>query len=78
MSASKPNNSERNARILDLARQGKAPAQIEAELGLSRSVVSGVLRRARDTGMLPRNERSVPREKRQEGNAQRHDEKEEE
>lgn len=52
MNTSRGDNTERNARIIDLARQGKAPAEIARELGVSRGVVSGVIRRARDAGTL--------------------------
>ncbi|MHB1422838.1 MAG: helix-turn-helix domain-containing protein [Gemmataceae bacterium] len=58
MSVSRQDNTERNARILDLARQGKPPAEIARELGISRGVVSGVLRRARDSGVLNKAEPS--------------------
>jgi transposase len=52
MSTLRPDNTERNGRIIDLARQGKAPADIARELGISRGAVSGVIRRARDSGTL--------------------------
>jgi DNA-binding transcriptional regulator LsrR (DeoR family) len=52
MSTSKPDNTDRNARILELARQGKGQAEIAHELGMSRGVISGVIRRARDAGTL--------------------------
>jgi transposase len=66
MSTPKPDNSERNARIVDLSRQGKAPAEIARELGLGRGIVNGVVRRARDAGALSRTEPPVPTEHRQE------------
>lgn len=56
MTQSKPDNSGRNTRILELARQGKAQAEIARELGISRGVVGGVVRRARDAGALPSTE----------------------
>jgi predicted transcriptional regulator len=59
MNPSKPDNRERNARILELARQGKGQAEIARELGISRGVVNGVLRRARDAGTLARTEPPV-------------------
>ena len=43
----KPDNTQRNASILELAGRGKPPAEIARELGLSRGVVLGVLHRAR-------------------------------
>jgi hypothetical protein len=46
----KPDNSERNARIIGLAGQGKGPAAIARELGLTPGVVLGVLHRARKVG----------------------------
>jgi len=52
MTTSRRDNTERNARIVGLASQGKAPADIARELGISRGVVSGVIRRARDSGKL--------------------------
>lgn len=64
MNTPKPDNSERNARIVDLARQGKAPAEIARELGLGRGIVNGVVRRARDAGALTRTERPATTEHR--------------
>jgi transposase len=52
VSTSKPDNAERNARILDLARQGKTQAEIARELGLSRGTVSGVIQRGREAETL--------------------------
>ena len=53
MNTPKPDNSERNARIVDLARQGKAPAEIARELGLGRGIVNGVVHRGATTEALP-------------------------
>jgi transposase len=80
MNTPKPDNSERNTRIVDLARQGKAPAEIARELGLGRGIVNGVVRRARDAGALPRTERPATTEHKQEAVAEARlpDEKEEE
>jgi DNA-binding CsgD family transcriptional regulator len=52
MSTSKPDNADRKARILDLTRKGKTQAEIARELGMSRGVASGVIRRAHDAGIL--------------------------
>src|SRR5262249_28736223 len=38
VSTSKPDNTERNARIIDLARQGKAQTEIGRELNISRGI----------------------------------------
>jgi transposase len=65
MSTSKPDNRERNAHILDLARQGKAQAEIAHELGMSRGVISGVIRGARDAGSLTKAELPKAEEGRQ-------------
>jgi transposase len=65
MSTTKPDNTERNARIIDLARQGKAQTEIGRELNISRGIVSGVIRRARDVGTLAKVERSKAEEGRQ-------------
>jgi transposase len=46
----KPDNRERNARIIAMASQGKGPAEIARALGLSPGVVLGVLHRARQAG----------------------------
>ncbi len=56
MSKSRRDNTERNARIIGLASQGKAPAEIARELEISRGVVSGVIRRARDSRKLPKSQ----------------------
>ena len=65
MSTSRRDNTERNARIIGLACQGKAPAEIARELGISRGVVSGVIRRARDSGKLPKAQPSRVEESRE-------------
>ncbi len=62
MSASRRDNTERNACIISLAGQGKAPAEIARELGISRGVVSGVIRRARDAGKLAKTHPSTVEE----------------
>jgi hypothetical protein len=48
----KPDNTERNARIVGLANQGKPPADIARKLGIRRGVVLGVLHRARKAGKI--------------------------
>ena len=62
---SKPDNTDRDARIFELPRQGKAQAAIARELGMSRGVISGVIRRARDAGTLAKAELPKAEEGRQ-------------
>jgi DNA-binding CsgD family transcriptional regulator len=46
----RPDNTERNARIIELARQGKGPIAIAREWRLSPGIVLGVVHRARKAG----------------------------
>lgn len=42
----KPDNSERNARIIEMRKAGKFPREIAKALGVTRNVVIGALHRA--------------------------------
>jgi hypothetical protein len=48
----KPDNTERNARIIELSKQGKQPTDIARALRIGRGIVSGVLHRARRAGKV--------------------------
>lgn len=58
-----PDNTARNARILELFRAGKYYSQIAAELGVSKSVVAGVCTRAGERRDGPANPKPAPKPK---------------
>lgn len=58
----RPRGESRHAEIVQLLNDGKKPADIATELGLTRQTVYGVRSRARMDGDLPKRDRTTARE----------------